>query len=506
MFTETDLVQIKDKHLSVEQIEKQLDSFRKGFPFLKIVSAATVGNGILGLSAEEEEHYIGVWDKYLEEDGKILKFVPASGAASRMFKSLYTFLDGENEEPSDAFMNLFFSSIHKFAFFEKLDGSLLAKYGKGVDALMEEREYKPIVACLLNPDGLNYGNLPKALLQFHWTNGTVHTALAEQLEEGAQYAKSKAGKVRVHFTVSQEHRALFNAEIARTVEAMTRQYPVSFDISMSEQKPSTDTIAVNMDNTPYREDGRLVFRPGGHGALIENLNDIDSDVVFIKNIDNVVPAALRKPTLKYKKVIGGVLVETQKQIAKYLNLLNSGNYTMAELVEMVKFVHDRLSTRNEQTKNMEDSELALYLKAKLNRPIRVCGVVKNEGEPGGGPYIAYNRDGTTSLQILESSQIDKNNPNSMKLMNEATHFNPVDLVCYISDYKGSKFNLVNYVDENTGFISEKSKSGHEIKALELPGLWNGAMSDWNTIFVEVPIETFNPVKTVNDLLRPSHQG
>ena len=275
---------------------------------------------------------------------------------------------------------------------------------------------------------------------------------------------------------------------------------------MSEQKPSTDTIAVNMDNTPFRENGKLLFRPGGHGALIENLNDVDAQVVFVKNIDNVVPRTLRDVTIKYKKIIGGVLVEIQKKVAEYLTLLDGGNYTIEDLREIVKFVQRTLFVRNEETKILEDSELALYLRKKLNRPIRVCGVVKNEGEPGGGPYVAYNQDGTTSLQILESSQIDKNDAAAMALMKGATHFNPVDLVCYICDYKGKKFNLPEYVDKNTGFISEKSKSGHEIKALELPGLWNGAMSDWNTIFVEVPIETFNPVKTVNDLLRPAHQG
>ena len=276
---------------------------------------------------------------------------------------------------------------------------------------------------------------------------------------------------------------------------------------MSEQKPRTDTLAVNKDNTTFRnDDGTLLFRPGGHGALIENLNDQDATIIFIKNIDNVVPRTLRQSTIDYKKIIGGILVETQEKIAQYLTLLDSGNYTMDQVLEIVHFLQSRLNVRNEQTKHLEDSELVVYLKSKLNRPIRVCGVVKNEGEPGGGPYVAYNQDGTSSLQILESSQINPNDDESMKLMKEATHFNPVDLVCYIKDYKGNKFDLTKYVDKNTGFISEKSKSGRELRALELPGLWNGAMSDWNTIFVEVPISTFNPVKTVNDLLRPSHQG
>lgn len=506
MFTEHDLAQIKGKNLSIEQIEKQLDAFKRGFPFLKIVSAATVGNGIVKLQDNDEKHYIAVWEEYLKNEGHILKFVPASGAASRMFKSLFSFLDSDGDAPSDGFMELFFSNIHKFAFFDSLNGVVKEKYGADIDTLIGEGKYKPVVAALLHADGMNYGSLPKALLQFHKIGKDVHTALAEQLEEGAQYAKNKNGGVNVHFTVSHEHKALFEKEIAKIVPIMAKQYDAEFNISMSEQKPSTDTIAVNMDNTPFRENGSLLFRPGGHGALIENLNDVNADVVFVKNIDNVVPATLREPTLRYKKIIGGVLIEMQQKIAGYMELLDSGHYTMDQILEIVRFVQNQLSTRNEQTKNLEDSELVIYLKSKLNRPIRVCGVVKNEGEPGGGPYIAYNQDGTTSLQILESTQIDKNNPHSMKLMNEATHFNPVDLVCYVTDYKGNKFDLTKYVDVNTGFISEKSKSGHEIKALELPGLWNGAMSDWNTVFVEVPIETFNPVKTVNDLLRPAHQG
>lgn len=506
MFNDQDLKLFKERNVTVEQIEAQLDAFKTGFPYLKIVSAATVGNGIMKLSDEEKAHYVSVWNQYLEGNADILKFVPASGAASRMFKNLFAFLDSESAVPDNDFMEKFFGNIHHFAFFGELDKVVEAKYGKGVDAMMESGEYKQIVASLLNSDGLNYGNLPKALLEFHKVGGDIHTALAEHLEEGAQYAANKDNKVNVHFTVSHEHRALFEKEIAKLKPEFSKTYGVSYEIGMSEQKASTDTIAVNMDNTPFRENGKLLFRPGGHGALIENLNDVNADVVFIKNIDNVVPKTKRDITVTYKKVIGGILVDIQKKIAGYLQLLDKGSYTHEQVLEIVRFVQRTLCVRNEDTKNLEDAELILYLKGKLNRPIRVCGVVRNEGEPGGGPYIAYNQDGSTSLQILESSQIDKNNAEAVKLMKEATHFNPVDLVCYIKNYMGEKFDLPKYVDKNTGFISEKSKSGHEIKALELPGLWNGAMSDWNTIFVEVPIETFNPVKTVNDLLRPAHQG
>ena len=310
----------------------------------------------------------------------------------------------------------------------------------------------------------------------------------------------------MHFTVSSEHRKLFEELIERVVPEAQEKFKITYKVSLSEQKPSTDTIAVNMDNTPFRtSDGKLLFRPGGHGALIENLNDLKSDIVFIKNIDNVVPDRLKGDTVFWKQVIAGVLVDAQKKVFGYLRLLDSGKFNHDDLEDIIRFVRHTLCCDVPNLKNMEDTELHVFLKNKLNRPIRVCGVVKNVGEPGGGPFLAYNPDGSISLQILESSQIDKNNAEYMKMFTQGTHFNPVDLVCAIRNYKGEKFNLPDFVDPATGFISYKSKDGKELKALELPGLWNGAMSDWNTIMVEVPLTTFNPVKTVNDLLRPQHQ-
>ena len=276
---------------------------------------------------------------------------------------------------------------------------------------------------------------------------------------------------------------------------------------LSEQKPSTDTIATTTDNKPFRNaDGTLLFRPGGHGALIENLNDIDADIIFIKNIDNVVPDRFKEDTVKWKQIIAGILVEAQRKVFDNLKILESGNYNHEQLEEISRFVQHDLCCQKPGMEHLEDADLAEYLKGKLNRPIRVCGVVRNVGEPGGGPFEAFNEDGTISLQILESSQIDKNREEYLKMFANGTHFNPVDLVCATKNYKGEKFNLPDYVDHNTGFISNKSKDGRELKALELPGLWNGAMSDWNTIFVEVPLTTFNPVKTVNDLLRDVHQA
>ena len=294
--------------------------------------------------------------------------------------------------------------------------------------------------------------------------------------------------------------------MAEKVEKYEKEYGVKYDITFSEQKPSTDTVAVNPDNTPFRnDDGTLLFRPGGHGALIENLNEIDADVVFIKNIDNVVPDRLKADTVTYKQLIAGVLVSLQTKIFNYLRILDSGEYNHERLEEIIRFVQHDLCCRKPDIKNLEDADLVIYLRKKLNRPIRVCGMVKNVGEPGGGPFLTYNQDGTISLQILESSQIDQNNEEYVKMFKQGTHFNPVDLVCATKDYKGKAFNLPDYVDKKTGFISSKSKNGRELKALELPGLWNGAMSDWNTVFVEVPLSTFNPVKTVNDLLRDQHQ-
>ena len=323
--------------------------------------------------------------------------------------------------------------------------------------------------------------------------------------EGALYAASN-GEANVHFTVSHEHIGFFEKKVAEKKDGLARKYGIKYNISFSEQKPSTDTVAANADNTPFRnEDGSLLFRPGGHGALIENLNEIDADVIFIKNIDNVVPDRLKSDTVEYKQVIAGVLVTLQQKAFAYLRLLDSGQYNHEKLEEIIRFVQRDLCCRKADIKDLEDAELVIYLREKLNRPMRVCGVVKNVGEPGGGPFLTYNQDGTVSLQILESSQIDKTNEAYMKMFTEGTHFNPVDLVCAVKNYKGEPFNLPSFVDKTTGFISSKSKGGKELKALELPGLWNGAMSNWSTVFVEVPLSTFNPVKTVNDLLREQHQ-
>ena len=507
MLTHEDKELLAKKGISEEKIAEQLACFEKGFPFLKLSAAASVENGgIMRADEKECEQYLAAWDAYKDGDKKIVKFVPASGAASRMFKNMFEFLGADYDKPTTDFEKKFFDHIHDFAFYIDLNAACMDNTGKNIDALLSEQNYKAIVSNLLEAAGLNYGALPKGLLKFHRYADGVRTPLEEHLVEGALYAAGKNGEVNVHFTVSTEHRALFEKLVAAKVGEYEAKYGTKYHISFSEQKPSTDTVAADMDNKPFRDkDGKLLFRPGGHGALIENLNDLDADIVFIKNIDNVVPDRLKADTVTYKKLLAGVLVTLQKQAFEYLELLDSGHYSHEQLETIIRFVQQQLRCRRTDLKELEDADLVIYLRKKLNRPMRVCGMVKNVGEPGGGPFLAYNPDGTISLQILESSQIDMKDPEKKAMFEKGTHFNPVDLVCAIRDYKGNKFNLLEHVDKATGFISYKSKNGKDLKALELPGLWNGSMSDWNTVFVEVPLSTFNPVKTVNDLLREQHQ-
>ena len=505
MLSEQDLKQIADKGITVEKLNSQLEEFKTGFPFLKLEAAASVEHGIIATTPEEVKKYEAAWEDYKAQGHSIVKRVPASGAASRMFKDMFAFVDADYDVPTTDFEKKYFDNIEKFAFYDELDKTCRNNTGKGIKELMAEGRYKEVAANMLKPEGLNYGQLPKGMLLFHKYEEGPRTPMEEHLVEGALYAASD-GRAAVHFTVSHDHLPMFKQRVADKADSYAKKYGIIYDISFSEQKPSTDTVAANADNTPFRNsDGSLLFRPGGHGALIENLNEISADVIFIKNIDNVVPDRLKADTVTYKQVIAGILVTLQQRAFDYLRKLDSGAYNHEKIEEIIRFVQQDLCCRKSDIKELEDADLVLYLKKKLNRPMRVCGVVKNVGEPGGGPFLTYNQDGTVSLQILESSQIDKNNAEYMEMFTKGTHFNPVDLVCAVKDYNGQPFNLPDFVDRTTGFISSKSKGGKELKALELPGLWNGAMSDWNTIFVEVPLATFNPVKTVNDLLREQHQ-
>lgn len=515
MFSTQDLAQFAALGIGVHTIEEQLSHFRQGFPYMQLVRPATVDDGILRLSEDEVTHYSGLYQSRLSAL-EVVKFVPASGAASRMFKSLFALRDswtGDEAQKQKVVadnglhgLGTFFARLKDFAFYEALAGAIAAK-GQDLKTLLEAQEYGPILSALLDEDGLGYGSLPKGLLLFHQYVHTLRTPVEEHLVEGGQYAAA-SGRVRIHFTVSPEHRAGFEALIHELIPRYQKETGYQYEVSFSEQKSSTDTVAVNLDNTPFRaSDGSILFRPAGHGALLENLNDLTADVVFIKNIDNVVPDHLKSPTIRYKQALGGVLLYYQEKIFGYLRRLEGVDVADQALLDELKALY-RGPLCTELPAGWEGQDAAAqtaWFRQRLHRPIKVCGMVKNEGEPGGGPFWCVNRDGTTSLQIVESAQIDSRDDAQKAIAQAATHFNPVDLVCAVKDDQGQKFDLLPFRDPQTGFISQKSQSGRDLKALELPGLWNGAMSDWNTIFVEVPISTFNPVKVVNDLLRPEHQ-
>ncbi|GAA4446310.1 DUF4301 family protein [Nibrella saemangeumensis] len=496
MFTEQDQDQILAQGATLNQIDEQIQNFVKGFPYLHVIKAATVGDGIIRVPEDQLTSYIRRYDE-ASGDYSLMKFVPASGAATRMFKSLFAALEGKADKATDEF----FARLQEFAFYDDLK-EVLAKQGVDID----QADRQTVLKALLTEEGLDYGGLPKGLLKFHRYPDGPRTPVEEHLVEGAAYANSN-GLVRIHFTVSPEHAERFDKLIAEEKPDYEAWLAVAFDVSFSEQKKATDTISVNTDNTPFRnQDGTLLFRPAGHGALIENLNDIEADLVFIKNIDNVVPDELKETTVTYKKVLGAVLLDTQQQLFRLQDLLASEDISEGYLTEVDEFLRRQLSTLPPANfDNLSKAEKLDYYRRKLDRPIRVCGMVQNVGEPGGGPFWAQNSDGSVSLQIVESAQIDMSNAGQKSTFETATHFNPVDLVCGLRNRQGQKYNLPAYRDPQTGFITQKSKDGKDLKAQELPGLWNGAMADWNTIFVEVPLLTFNPVKTVNDLLRKEHQ-
>lgn len=495
---------ILSQGMNPEVVNQQIGHFKNGFPFLQITAPATPGNGIKVLSDKELAYFTKTYPEKASQI-QVVKFVPASGAASRMFKDLFAFLDGDGDITKSPFVQKFMDNIEKFAFYDDLNEVLVAE-GSSINLKLDTKDYKGILAALLLDDGLDYGSLPKGLLRFHTYPDGRRTPAYEHLIEGIQYSTGEGNTVKIHFTVSPEHESKFRAEIASALPKLEKEYGINFEISYSQQKKSTDTIAVNMDNTPFLEDdGSLLFRPAGHGALLENLNDISADLIFIKNIDNVVPDRLKSETKDYKMAIGGLLLEIQAKVFEALKALSDTvDEASVSLAERV-FTQDLGAKLPDGFSEKSNSVKGEYLKEKLNRPIRVCGMVKNTGEPGGGPFWVKESDGSLSLQIAETAQIDVADPSTREHFKGSTHFNPVDLVCGTKDYEGNDFDLLKYRDMMTGFITEKSKGGRDLKALELPGLWNGAMAGWNTLFVEVPLITFNPVKTVNDLLRDEHQ-
>jgi hypothetical protein len=498
MFTSEELKQLSAKGITIDVVERQLEYFRKGFPFLRLDRAAVVGDGILQMSDDEISNLESAYGKNIGQR-KVFKFVPASGAATRMFKNLYDFMHEHNKTANPKVKEIF-ERLHDFAFYPDLK-QIMDKQQ------IADSDHKKIAAAILMRDSLNYGNLPKGLLLFHKYANDVRTAMEEHLVEGANYAVNADGAVNLHFTISPEHQQEFETLIERKLKQYSDTFKVCYNISFSQQKSSTDTIAVDLDNIPVRnDDGSLLFRPGGHGALLENLNEIDADIIFIKNIDNVEQDRLKPVTVKYKKALAGLLLELQEQTNALYRHLRDDKCDEELLQRTLNFLTNRLSFQPPAAlSTWSPDDIKTYLLNILRRPVRVCGMVKNEGEPGGGPFWVRNDDGSTSLQIAEASQINMDDPQQANMIAAATHFNPVDLVCAVKDCDGNHYNLLDYRDLNTGFISMKSKDGMELKAQELPGLWNGAMAHWNTVFVEVPIETFKPVKTINDLLRPQHQ-
>ena len=506
MFSQKDIDQIEQRGATVDAVEEQIKHFKNGFPWMHISAPATPERGIRVLSEEEADAAIAYYES-AEVAGKC-KFVPASGAASRMFKDIFAglaTLEKGDDLPADAPGAKLAAQIDKFAFYtEEL-------FGVQADTAAYR---KSVLSKVLTDEGLGYGAKPKGVIKFHrYADGEVRTAIAEHLVEAATYMRNADGTCNLVVTISPEHKSLFEAALAEVQPVFEARYGVKYNVTFTYQDKATDTIAVDAQNEPFRTDeGALLFRPAGHGALIYNLNKVDEELVSIKNIDNVAHEKLLGTTARYKKVLMGEALKIRDRIFGYLRKLDE-EPSMELCAEIEQFLEKELCVRRPliapailEPKERIEAKRVARVRAKLNRPIRVCGMVRNEGEPGGGPYIVSHGDGSTSLQILESVQINKEDAGAMDAMSHATHFNPVDLVCCLRDYKGGKFDLLKHVDPQAGFISSKSFQGRELKALELPGLWNGAMSDWNTLFVEVPLETFNPVKVVLDLLRPAHQA
>lgn len=517
IFTKEDLTQIDLRGMEVKHVTSQIDTFMKGIALTKLSRPCLVGDGIVQIEQADINRLKTLCAK-ASASGRSMKFTPASGAASRMFKLLLSFYNNGETFAKDEIIHRaangegdfkeflkFLDDLDRFAFYGELK-EIMARDGLDIAALAFGCEYKPILEYLLTEKGLSYAALPKGLIKFHRYKDHVRASLEEHFVGAAAYTKDSQGLCRLHFTVSPEHEEL----ILKYLDKVKKRYEkngINFDISYSTQDISTDTIAVDIDNRPFRDmEGRLLFRPAGHGSLLKNLNDLAGDIIFIKNIDNVVPDSFKEPTIIYKELLGGYLVDLQSEIFKILERLAVKDIDAALVADAFELMEGRLLIpvpHSVKTCGIDDQSTFIF--SKLNRPIRVCGMVENEGEPGGGPFWVRGKDEVDSLQIVEASQIDIDSDDQRTILEGATHFNPVDLVCGVRNYKRELFDLMNYTDPDTGFISIKSSGGRQLKALELPGLWNGAMANWITIFVEVPISTFNPVKSVMDLLRREHQ-
>lgn len=510
-FSSLDFAQINEYGIPVEIIQKQLNYFKNGIAKADLVEAATTQKGIVKLSETESQQKAAFYDDN-KSNYKLKKFVPASGAASRMFKFLNEFLNDfkfEKESINDYIIQKknnelsdFITGLEKFPFYDEVNAKL-KEILPDFETLDSDAKNYYFIKTMLSSDYYNYANKPKGILPFHKYATHIATPIEEHLNEGTSYSSAK-GNSFLHFTVSETHQNEFEKIINGIKNKVEKAAETEINISFSYQNKNTDTIAVDLDNKPFRdENGKLVFRPGGHGALIANLNNLESDIIFIKNIDNVIQNNKEVTTL-YKKALAGILIELQQKTFGYLNAIE--NKKDVDLDEIIAFTNSNLNIKTpDDFSNYTLENKIKFIKNTLDRPIRVCGMVKNDGDSGGGPFWVRDTNGSVSLQIVETSQVDLQNPNQAAILKSATHFNPVDLICGIRNYKNEKFDLTQFVDHESGFIVEKNQNGKPLKAYELPGLWNGAMAKWITLFVEVPLITFNPVKTVNDLLKPAHQ-
>lgn len=515
-FSEADILQIRSLGLTEGNVLSQIERFEKSF-FVRLNRPATAGDGVLRISPEDTAHFLARQEGAAAA-GRFVKFVPASGAATRMFQSLLQiyymphFLDYEELHLRAEYgvavacdFVRFIESIRKFAFVDDLE-KVVARDGISLDFLILGAHYRTILDYLLMRRGLDYSLLPKALLRFHRYPDENRTALEEHLVESIEYLQDCQGSCSLHFTLSPEHEKGFLDLLDKVREAYEDRLGCTFDVGFSFQKTSSNTIAVDSLNRPFREfSGKLHFRPAGHGALLDNLNDLEGDLVYIKNIDNLAPDRLKGTIIYWKKVLGGVLVSLQQTVHEFVRLLRR-RVPADVMADAAAFARNRLGmVLPADFQAWDSSKQRDYLLDRLNRPIRVCGVVPNQGEPGGAPFWVEDADGGLSLQIVEKAQVDHDSPEQERVWVSSTHFNPVDIVCGLRDWGGRPFDLRSFVDDDAIIVTRKSKDGKELKALELPGLWNGAMARWITVFVEVPAQTFTPVKTVYDLLKPEHE-
>ncbi len=513
-FSDKDIEHIKSKGISIDAINAQIKRLKGGMAFSNLVSAAKIGSGIEHYDENETKRYIKFYEEK-QNERSIIKFVPASGAATRMFKFLFHFLkhfkaskegvENYANRKNDALLTKFLKGLENFPFYNHVMVSIKAAYSE-FDTLTNDEKKLLFIKTMLDENGLNYSGLPKGLLPFHKYDKQVKTAFEEHLFESTLYATSNS-VANLHFTVSKNRQLYFSNLFNRIKPILEAETKTKFNVSFSFQNQATETVALTSNGKVCRtKDNSILFRPAGHGALLDNLNKLNYDLIFIKNIDNIVCANKNKGVSQYKKLLAGVLFEVQEQIFEYLHKLDTGNLIDADFKGIALFVSYRLNVPiNIDFEQYTHLEKVLYLKSILNKPLRVCGMVKNQGEPGGGPFWVKDKAGNISLQIVEFAQINFSKRNQQSIVYKATHFNPTDLVCGIKNYKGEKFDLTQFVDPEAAFITTKTQNGADIKALELPGLWNGSMAHWNSVFVEVPLETFNPVKTVNDLLKSVHQ-